>query len=610
VFNRSPIRLLEQDTLLSGRRGRYRVDDWINKPGKRPGSSTPGYTPTSLSPRLVRSRPQLYRAVNQKTGKTVAVKAIDLIYQQYLLNEARSLNVLHKYSPRLIERLRVHDRKIAYIVYEWFDEDEWVSLKTEIEDDLKGSLNGREKCKLLYESLRKSLQRSLNYIHSKGVIHGDLKPEHILVHRKSPQHTSEFDQIKLIDFGLSYLEKTEKWRGGSLGFTNPYFWESGNRRILDRRQLLAIDRYGVNALMYYAYTGAHFPAASPAYRYLINTQDPNTKRYYSSLSNLIFNENPLDDSPQDFPHVVERLCQPDNFSDSVVKPSPVRNVNRFLEANSWMAAFSFLLAGCALASPLDINLRIFLTAVSLLSLIVLGLKNLDPPTKRPWIKNERPLLLRRTLKNAYDLIAILVLHYLDVAYYTSSGLTMTMLVGLGSVFIPFIPNLSNMQWAFITLAAFGPLVLPGFISFTLPLLLGWISGKMGQKMLWAAPLAAALSWLINLVNGNEVLADYRMELADSTTLITFLLLTLIWTGMAFFSQKSQVTLAKLSRMGWIFLAHLSYLFLIVIMLYLQGYLLQDITGRLLPYFIPPAVSLVVFIAAIALQPRRGDIEDA
>ena len=62
----------------------------------------------------------------------------------------------------------------------------------------------------------RSILLALQHCHSQGLVHRDLKPENILL-----EQNKEFDQIKIIDFGTSFVVEGDKKLDEKLG--TPYY---------------------------------------------------------------------------------------------------------------------------------------------------------------------------------------------------------------------------------------------------------------------------------------------------------------------------------------------------------------------------------------------------
>lgn len=277
-------------THLDGDRGRY-----VRRGGskKRSAESTPGYTPTTSTSHLPRPRPKLYEAaVNGHENQLVAIKTVEESGQDCLLREFQALSALSdvNYVPKVREFN--YDRSLAFIALDYLG-DEWVSLDKDIQKHkpFRERFVGEDGFHKLYKSLEKALSK----IHHKGVVHGDLKSNHVFIRRKneiallenhdSDEYELDYNDIKIIDFGASYMiGETSKWHGGSIGFSNPYHWNPNHRDGLQFSELRAIDWYSMNAILFHAYTGECFPIASPAYRLFIgkNTQ-PDVDAYFKQL---------------------------------------------------------------------------------------------------------------------------------------------------------------------------------------------------------------------------------------------------------------------------------------------------------------------------------------
>ncbi len=130
-----------------------------------------------------------------------------------LLTESSAKKGLHKefkllrslYHPHIVEVLDYGSGKRAlYLVTEFIDG----APLNQAAKKLKG--------KALWELLAQ-LCRALSYLHSQQVIHGDLKPDNILVDHKG-------DHLKLIDFGLAQIagsKQKQEAPAGTLAYLAP-----------------------------------------------------------------------------------------------------------------------------------------------------------------------------------------------------------------------------------------------------------------------------------------------------------------------------------------------------------------------------------------------------
>jgi hypothetical protein len=91
----------------------------------------------------------------------------------------------------------------------------------------------------------------LAHLHDQGVIHGDLKPDHVLL--------DDTDHVRLIDLGISILGHVERRRfRGTFGYAAP-------EMLKGQRPGNPTDLYGLGATFYHALTGrTPFVAADPA----------------------------------------------------------------------------------------------------------------------------------------------------------------------------------------------------------------------------------------------------------------------------------------------------------------------------------------------------------
>jgi len=313
--------LLSEGDSLESRYYRYKILERLDNKDDQDVGSTPDPTPTTINHRLARLRPETYRAQDQRTGENVIIKAVHHHAWELLENEWLALyrllwwtrlNPLNpKIAPLLKSGLEQDDYYgIFFIVYEQID-DEWLSLGEFIKNVGGLIYCRREHAVHEMRQLRNAFVRAIRFLHWVGIVHGDNKDEHVFF-KKARINGEEhifFNQIKIIDFGECYLRGRETWKGGSLGFSSPYFCHPNHRGFLPRKELEAIDWYGVCATLYYAYTGECFPAASPAYTF---SRDHKSDLYYLKLKETLKEKmrGKSDEERLLIGEVVECLCLP------------------------------------------------------------------------------------------------------------------------------------------------------------------------------------------------------------------------------------------------------------------------------------------------------------
>lgn len=154
---------------------------------------------------------KVYKHYNELDDNTYAVKKILLTqeYANHALKEVRILATLNhpnivRYFHSWLEALRTSDVNLLKAVEEDQDEDldseiirmngnqYYMCIRMEYcESNLTNYLQRQDRSK--NESYRLQLIQGLSYLHSKGMIHRDLKPDNILISQ---------DIIKITDFGL------------------------------------------------------------------------------------------------------------------------------------------------------------------------------------------------------------------------------------------------------------------------------------------------------------------------------------------------------------------------------------------------------------------------
>ncbi|KAH0785658.1 cyclin-dependent kinase 3 [Histomonas meleagridis] len=127
---------------------------------------------------------------NPKTSEEYAVKEIQM--NDTVMKEVNALRSLdHPHIIKLIEAFAVFPYN--YIVLEYGGDDLYDILEEQKRKPLPAPL---------VKSYMKQILEAVDYIHSKGIIHRDLKTSNILVNSKN--------EIKIIDFGVSRPIEGEK----------------------------------------------------------------------------------------------------------------------------------------------------------------------------------------------------------------------------------------------------------------------------------------------------------------------------------------------------------------------------------------------------------------
>ncbi len=190
---------------------------------------------------------QVYRARDRNLGRTVAFK---ILSETGLADQEITARFLAE--ARLTGSL-MHENVIAF--YDYGEEEgrpflvmEYLageSLRHQIREGRSGDL----RAKLL---LAGQIAGALAYVHSKGIIHRDVKPDNIRV--------DVTGQVKLVDFGIA---KTDDLSLTGAGFTvgTPYYMAPEQIRGLKPTHL--VDVYAFGVLLFELVTGVR-PFEGPA----------------------------------------------------------------------------------------------------------------------------------------------------------------------------------------------------------------------------------------------------------------------------------------------------------------------------------------------------------
>ncbi|KAL5199479.1 hypothetical protein ABZP36_020682 [Zizania latifolia] len=132
----------------------------------------------------------VYKAKDRQTNETIALKKIRLEQEDEGVPSTaiREISLLKEMQHRNIVRLQdvVHNEKCIYLVFEYLDLD----LKKHMDSspDFKNHS--------IIKSFLYQILRGIAYCHSHRVLHRDLKPQNLLIDRRT-------NSLKLADFGLA-----------------------------------------------------------------------------------------------------------------------------------------------------------------------------------------------------------------------------------------------------------------------------------------------------------------------------------------------------------------------------------------------------------------------
>jgi serine/threonine protein kinase len=182
----------------------------------------------------------VYLATSLLTGKKVAIKIFDQ-NAEAVNRFAQELRVLSKVNHPNIRHLIGFGRTIGtdscFLVLEHIDGRDFVSAS-------------RTMSQHHFHSMIVEILRALDYLHRKGLTHGDLKPQNILVASSSPSKPGQ-PIVKLIDLGFGI---DGSYSGQDLLKGTPLYLAP--EIIRGQRPTIRSDLYSLGAILYECLVGA------------------------------------------------------------------------------------------------------------------------------------------------------------------------------------------------------------------------------------------------------------------------------------------------------------------------------------------------------------------
>ena len=357
----------------------------------------------------------------------------------------------------------------------------------------------------------------------------------------------DFSEVRIIDFGTAYLGSIENWKGASLGFSTPYFWDPIHRLALSRKELNGIDWYSAYTVLYYAFTGECFPTASPAYRLLADTHKKSkNKEYFTALNEALKARfGGIDLGAQKVLNtVIDALSYPDHFYYEGYRLASFDWWNR-PEIHPILSVAVLLGVGISILLPWDVLVRIVLFIIFFVFMVLL---NRDISGKQI----EEFSLIRKGKAQFYIVLGIsLLLHFTATALaFTHAGLALSRLLllpsllGFGLVIARYFWKFSDEVFALAFLSFAGPWALPNYAFPLIVLFPGLFLNLSGRRSYFLYLLPAISTGIILFSSGllkQSFLPGLSAEFANAFTPLKFLTL-LAWLLVAFIAslyQKNQ-----------------------------------------------------------------------
>lgn len=181
----------------------------------------------------------VYRARDSVLGRRVAVKILtadamsDVEAKARFLQEARmASNMRHENIISIYDF--GEDQGLPFMVMEYVEGE---TLRNAIKQGATGDYHHR---------LRLALQaaRALEYIHSRKIVHRDVKPENM--------HVDKLDKLRLMDFGIAKADGVNMGKPG-VAIGTPFYMSP--EQVLGRQPTLQADVYSFGVMLYELLTG-------------------------------------------------------------------------------------------------------------------------------------------------------------------------------------------------------------------------------------------------------------------------------------------------------------------------------------------------------------------
>lgn len=187
----------------------------------------------------------VYRATDQRTGKTVALKRtatlarVTVNPEQTCTLEAAAAALNREY--RTLTSLQ-HPHIIRPYDY-GFDDHHLPYFTMPLLENAQTILEAGKRCRPAEKiALLLQLLEALAYLHGRGLIHRDLKPDNVLVVN---------GQVKLLDFGLAVeRDRLDALVAGTLAYLAPEV-------LTGKKATEAADLYAVGVIAYELFAGEH-----------------------------------------------------------------------------------------------------------------------------------------------------------------------------------------------------------------------------------------------------------------------------------------------------------------------------------------------------------------